>query len=113
MINLGGKERRLRYDINAAAEMEELLNGRSLLYIMGNPMAAGFAAMRVLLWGGLKHAEKGLTLQRVGLMMQEHMEAGGKLEDFSNKIGEAIRQAKIFGDTSDEKNEKDDNEGNA
>ena len=30
-ITLGGKERRLRYDINAAAEMEELMGGKSLL----------------------------------------------------------------------------------
>ena len=44
-ITIGGKERRLRYDINSAAEMEELMGGKSLLYVMSNPMAAGFSAI--------------------------------------------------------------------
>ena len=97
-ITIGGKERKLRYDINAAADMEELMGGKSLLYVMSNPMAAGFSAIRVLLWGGLKHAEKGLTLQRVGLMMQDYMESGGSIETLAEKIGEAIRKSKILGE---------------
>lgn len=115
-INIGGKERRLRFDINAAAEMEDLMGGKSLLYVMANPMAAGFSAIRVLLWGGLKHAEKGLTLQRVGVMMQEFMENGGTLEELSEKIGDAIRKSKIFGDMPSDKNNGDneeETEGNA
>ena len=98
-ITLGGKERRLKYDINAAAEMEELLGGRSLLFILGNPASAGFSVMRTLLWGGLKHAEKGLTLQRVGLLMQEYMEAGGSFGELAGKIGEAIKASKIMGES--------------
>ena len=98
-ITLGGKERRLRYDINAAAEMEELMGGKSLLYVLGSPMAAGFSAIRVLLWGGLKHADKGLTLQRVGLMMQEYMEAGGNLGELAERIGEALKNSKIIGES--------------
>ena len=98
-ISIGGKERRLRYDINAAAEMEELMGGKSLLYVMSNPMAAGFSAVRILLWGGLKHAEKGLTLQRVGLLMQEYMEAGGSFGELAGKIGEAIKASKIMGES--------------
>lgn len=96
-ITLGGKERRLRYDINAAAEMEELLGGRSLLFILGNPASAGFSVLRTLLWGGLKHAEKGLTLQRVGLLMQEYLETGGSLETISEIIGQAVRRSGILG----------------
>ena len=53
-ITMGGKERRLRYDINAAADMEELMGGKSLLYVLSNPMAAGFSAIRILLWGGFR-----------------------------------------------------------
>lgn len=98
-ITIGGKERRLRYDINSAAEMEELMGGKSLLYVMANPQAAGFSAIRILLWGGLKHAEKGITLQRVGLMMQEYMEAGGSFGELAGKIGEAIKASKIMGES--------------
>lgn len=100
-ITIGGKERKLRYDINAAADMEELMGGKSLLYVLGNPMAAGFSAIRVLLWGGLKHAEKGLTLQRAGMMMQEYMEAGGRLETLAVKISDAVRQSKIMGEETE------------
>ena len=107
-ITIGGKERKLRYDINAAADMEELMGGKSLLYVMSNPMAAGFSAIRILLWGGLKHAEKGLTLQRVGLMMQEYMESGGSIETLALKIGEAVRKSKILG----EERKDDTDEGN-
>jgi hypothetical protein len=96
-ITLGGKERRLKYDINAAAEIEELLGGRSLLFILGNPASAGFSVIRTLLWGGMKHAEKGLTLQRVGLFMQEYLENGGSLETISETIGEAVRRSGILG----------------
>ena len=113
-ITLSGKERKLRYDINAAAEMEELMGGKSLLYVMSNPMAAGFAAIRILLWGGLKHAEKGLTLQRVGLMMQEYMEAGGSFGELAGKIGDAIKASKIMGESQadEETDAKETDEGN-
>lgn len=113
IINIGGKERRLRYDINAAADIEEVMGGKSLPYVLANPMAAGFSAIRTLLWGGLKHAEKGLTLQRVGVMMQEYMEAGGRLEDLSAKIGEAVRKSKIFGEPSEVDDAGNDESGEA
>ena len=100
-LTIGGKERKLRYDINAAADMEELMGGKSLLYVLSNPMAAGFSAIRILLWGGLKHAEKGLTLQRVGLMMQEYMESGGSVESLAGKIGDAVRKSKIMGEETE------------
>ncbi|MDR3591583.1 MAG: hypothetical protein P4N41_18155 [Negativicutes bacterium] len=102
-ITLGGKERFLRYDINSAAEMEELMGGRSLLYIMANPTVGGIAPMRIMLWGGMKHAEKGLTLQRVGILMQEYMENGGELNDLAEKIGEAVRKSKILGNLDEGK----------
>ena len=106
-ITMGGKECRLRYDINAAADMEELMGGKSLLYVLSNPMAAGFSAIRILLWGGLKHAEKGLTLQRVGLMMQEYLENGGSIEKLAEKLGEAVRKSKILGEEGPEEDKED------
>ena len=110
-IELGGKERKLRYDINAAADMEELMGGKSLLYVLSNPIAAGFSAIRILLWGGLKHAEKGLTLQRVGLMTQEYLENGGSIEKLAEKLGDAVRKSKILGEERADE-ESEDEEGN-
>jgi len=102
VINIGGKERFLKYDINTAAEMEELLGGRSLMFIMANPAVAGFAALRILLWGGLKHAQKGLTLQLVGVWMQEYMEAGGTPEELAEIIGKAVRRSRIMGEMKEQ-----------
>ena len=110
-IKIGGKERRLRYDINAGAEMEELLSGQSLLWIMHNPNAVGFRVLRVLLWGGLKHAEKGLTLQRVGMMIQEFYEDGGTMEELLEVIGKALRASKIIGNVTEEPADEDGEEG--
>ena len=112
-ISLGGKERRLRYDINAAADMEELMGGKSLLYVLGNPAAAGFSAIRVLLWGGLRRAEKGLTLQRVGILMQEYMEEGGSMETLAVKICDAVRKSKILGEEAATAGEADEESGEA
>ena len=77
-------------------------------------MAAGFSAIRILLWGGLKHAEKGIPLQRVGLMMQEYMEAGGSFGEMAGKIGEAIKASKIMGESlaGEETSQEEPDEGN-
>lgn len=109
-INIGGKSRVLRYDINAAVDIEKLL-GESLLGVIGNPAKIGFRVILVLLWGGLKHAEKGLTEQRVGLWMQEYLEAGGDLEELVVDIGEAMQKSKLTGNKKETEEEAD--EGNA
>lgn len=95
-VTIGGKNRVLRYDINAAIDMEKTL-GESLLNVIGNPTKIGFRVILVLLWGGLKHAEKGLTEQRVGLWMQDYLESGGSLEELVAKMGEAMQKARLTG----------------
>lgn len=109
-INIGGKNRVLRYDINAAVDIEKLL-GESLLGVIGNPEKIGFHVILVLLWGGLKHAEKGLTEQRVGLWMQEYLEAGSNLEDLVVAIGEAMQKSKLTGSKRETEEEVDEGNG--
>lgn len=108
-ITLGGKERKLRYDINALTDMEELLHGESILSRLSNPSTASVSLFRLLLWGGLKHAEKGLTLQRVGMMMQEYLNDGGTLESIVEKVSVAVKKSNIFGGGEEE--ETAENEG--
>ena len=62
----------------------------------------GFSLIRAMLWGGLKHRIKGLTLDRTGLMMQEYIEGGGSLQELSLKINEALVEAGIFKEDKDE-----------
>lgn len=109
-INIGGKKRVLRYDINAAVDIEKIL-GESLLAVIGNPAKIGFRVILVLLWGGLKHAEKGLTEQRVGLWMQEYLETGGSLEELVIAIGEAMQKSKLTGNQSEVEETGDEGNG--
>ena len=71
-IKLDGKDRLLRYDINSVTRIEELFGGKSLITMLSNPAYFGFSLIRALLWGGLRHREKGLTLDRTGILMQEY-----------------------------------------
>jgi len=41
-INLDGKERSLRYDINAVTAVEEVFGGKSLIAMLANPAYFGF-----------------------------------------------------------------------
>jgi hypothetical protein len=107
-IKLDGKDRLLRYDINSVTRIEELFGGKSLITMLSNPAYFGFSLIRALLWGGLRHREKGLTLDRTGILMQEYLDAGGSLGDISDKVMEALTEAGIFKTTKENEPEEDD-----
>lgn len=108
-IKLGAKERPLRYDINTVTRIEELFGGKSLITMLSNPAFFGFSLIRALLWGGLRHREKGLTLERTGIMIQEYLDDGGSLADISDKVMSALMEAGIF--KAPEESEETDEEG--
>lgn len=114
-IMIGGKERRLRYDINAAAEMEELMGGKSLLYVMASPMAAGFSAIHPFAVGWPEACGKRDHLATCGSDdAEEYMEAGGNFGELAAKIGEAVKASKIMGESlaSEEDAPEETDEGN-
>ncbi|CQR74965.1 hypothetical protein SOV_34640 [Sporomusa ovata DSM 2662] len=57
-LTIGGKERKLRYDINAAADMEELMGGKSLLYVLKQPDGRRFLRHPHLAMGWPKTCRK-------------------------------------------------------
>ncbi len=68
-IELGGKERHLKYDLNAIAEIGERLNITVKLNsfaedLMSTPLNP--SALRVLLWAGLRHEDADLTVEQAG-----------------------------------------------
>lgn len=101
-IELGGKERRLKYDLNAIAEISDRLNITVKLNnfaedLMSTPLS--FSALRVLLWAGLIWKEPDLTEKEVGAWvdldnMGEVWERFFTLfgDKFSAKVEEAIGQ---------------------
>lgn len=98
------KTRSLKYDINAMGDFEQL-TGMGLAQMMST--RAVYGATRALLWAGLKSSDRGLTIDRVGILMQEYLEAGGDLAELLDAaISTAITQ-KAIPDirTPDEQNE--------
>lgn len=93
IVELGGKQRKLRYDFNAMSDFEQV-TGQSLFNAMQN---MGIATIRALYWAGLKHQDKGLTLDRTGKMISKAMtEDGLSLEDLMNPAVAALVQSGIL-----------------
>lgn len=72
--DFGGKDRYLRYDANAWADMGDKLGltiriGHIQEDLMDAPLP--LSAVRVLIWGGLIHAEPELTERDVGSWIDE------------------------------------------
>lgn len=101
-IELGGKERHLKYDLNSLAEIGERLNITVKLNsfaedLMSTPLNP--SALRVLLWAGLRHEDPDLTVEQAGAWVDldnigEVWERFFTLfgDKFSAKVEEAISQ---------------------
>jgi hypothetical protein len=78
-ITLGGRERHLRYDVNALIDLGEEL-GLNLLTKEGWEQLAGkadeegnfvpvepsYKRVRAIIWAGLRHEDESLTVRQVG-----------------------------------------------
>lgn len=95
------KPRRLRYEINAFSDAEEAM-GVSIGVALKSNM--GIRNIRAMLWAALKWEERGLTLERMGVILQRYLEAGGTLEAVAEAITRAIMLSGLV---------KVDDEGNA
>lgn len=84
-IELDGKERKLRYSLNALAELEDKL-GIPLSEL--NEVNMGMKQIRAFLWAGLIHENPELTEREVGDMVDFD-----NMEYISEKIGEAFKTA--------------------
>lgn len=85
-INKGGKERHLRFDLNAFAYLEEKYG--SIDAVMEKIDKGSILALRDLLWAGLRHEDDQLTLEEVGAMFDLR-----NLEEVSKQIYEAMGAA--------------------
>lgn len=109
-VELGGKARLLRYDYNAVCDIEEQLGmGVGAVFTQ---QQAGFRVVRVLYWAGLKWKEQGITLQRVGQMLQDEMANNGTtILDLLKPVMKALKKSKTLGEMKDvEGNEDEGNE---
>lgn len=98
-VELGGKTRLLRYDYNAVCEIEEQF-GKGISAIFANDQA-GFRSVRIILWAGLRWKDPGITLQRVGQMLNEEVKNGTSLEEIFKIAFKALNKSGVFGKKAD------------
>ena len=85
------RERHLRFDFNALADLEAHLGIN-----ITNPEAFGSMGLRVvrgMLWAALLHETPGLSVRDTGDLLQEYLENGGDLAVLGAKLVEALTLA--------------------
>ena len=88
------KPRMFRYDFNAVADIEEKadMNIAELL----KPERFGHHTIRLIVWGGLRWNNKGLTIDAAGKMINKFMENGGDVEEVYMQIQDMLVKAGIL-----------------
>ncbi|MFV9511805.1 hypothetical protein [Tepidibacillus sp. LV47] len=89
------KERHLKFDLNAFAELEELYG--DFQTAMDAMQKGSIKAIRAMLWAGLIHEDKSLTVEDVGSMIDM-----SNINEVVGIISKAISEAMPKGD--EEKN---------
>ena len=90
-ITLCGRDYALRFPLNALCALEEKC-GCGLNELLRRPLSG----IRGLLWCGLMESEKGLTMEAAGELLARHLREGGKLEDVSRTLSDALEEAGFF-----------------
>lgn len=80
------KPRTLRYGMNALAKIEDI-TGKSIIALDLNKV--GIKDLLAIIYGGLYHEDKTLTIEKVGDLIDEYSD----LNTVAEKIGEALTQA--------------------
>jgi hypothetical protein len=101
-IIINGLEYKLKYDINSISDLEDKID-KSINDLIQN---IGISACRSLLWAGIKHSNKYLTLKDVGAMMNNHLKNGGDFKDLIPNIVVALKESGILG--KEEENQAED-----
>ena len=73
-LTLGGRERTLRYDLNAVAEIGDRLGLEVRIASLGDDIFSKplpLSALRTVIWAGLIHEEPDLTEKEVGAWIDE------------------------------------------
>ncbi|AGK52034.1 hypothetical protein [Bacillus sp. 1NLA3E] len=105
-VHFGGKQRLLKYDVNSACDLEDHF-GKGVPAIL-NEEQIGFRLCRGFYWAGLKWKEHGLTIQRVGLMLNKEIQEEGKtIMDMMEPVMDALKKSRLLNAPKDEFDEQD------
>jgi len=106
-VEFEGKNKLLRFDFNAMADLEDLFGG-GIGYIF-REHNIGFKTVRGFYWAGLKWKERGLTIERVGQMLQTKIEEGKNIEELMDPIIKALERSGFLGKKKDEEEDSEKN----
>lgn len=107
LINLNNQEMELRYDLNSICEFEDK-SGKGL-FAMLNENNLGFNLIRLLVWAGLRHKNKMLTVEIVGLWLNDSFKNGLAFDDVFQKVMKSLQDSGLIGKLEEENiNNKDD-----
>ena len=98
-IDLGNKTRRLKFTYNSVCDIEE--KAKAGIAALLTEEKIGFNTMRLLVWGGMKWENRGLTVEVVGNLIEEYIENGGSMVDLMGSVAEALEKCKVVGAKSE------------
>jgi hypothetical protein len=84
----------LKYDINALADFEQE-TGMGFGQLMSTK--AIFATARALLWAGMKHERRAVTIEQVGTMLGEFVRDGGDVGEVLTAVFKAAAEQGALG----------------
>lgn len=90
------KERHLRYDFNALADLDQalgLMDGGSLASLPQDVSKMRLTYMRAFIWAGLLHEDPRLTQRGAGELVQQFLDAGHSIAELADKLLEALELA--------------------
>lgn len=97
------KEYTLKYDFNAICEIEDS-EKTGISALLGGDRV-GYSTIRLILWGGLRWKNAGLTKQAVGYMITKYMNEGGDLEELVNNAVSLITEVRGMKAKKDDEDE--------
>lgn len=94
-VTFGEQVKQLRFDFNSIADLEEKF-GKGIAVIVSEEQV-GFRALRLFYWAGLKNKEPGLTVERVGQMLQKKIaDDGGTVDLLFVPIMQALEKSGLL-----------------
>lgn len=87
-FSVKSKEYWLKYDFNAICDIEEM--GKKPIQSLFSEDSMGLSTIRLLIWGGLKHNDQGLTIQRAGFIIRDYLEEGGTLDELATNASKCL-----------------------
>lgn len=113
-VEFNGELKQLKFGFNSVCELEEHF-GKGLMAIFKEEQI-GFRTLRVLYWAGLKWKDKGITIERVGNMLEQKLEEEDTtIDELMNPVMDALKRGlpKLFGDVESNESTGEQDQGNA